>query len=143
MKKLLFLLPILLIFQNLHAQSIQGKWGINQLITDSETKEYRLFQTEADRFHYGNNIVFKEDGTFESYYTAPCGNDCFTNTSGTYKIINTTHLTLFLQTITKNGMCEGNSKPNKSLGVYSIHHMNGGIQLIKSSSLILNEEKEK
>lgn len=134
----------MLLFQNLNAQTIEGKWGINKLITEAETKEYNLFETEADRFHYGNNIVFKEDGTFESYYTAPCGNDCFTNTSGTYKIINATHLTLFLKKISKSGMCEGDAEPNKSLGVYSIHYDdNGTIRLVKSSSLILNKEEVK
>lgn len=143
MRNLIFIIPIVFLLHNLNAQTIEGRWGINKLITEEETEVYTLHGIESDRFHYGNNILFKDDGTFLSYYTAPCGNDCFTNTSGTFKMINSTHLTLFLKTVTKSGMCEGDSEPNKSLGVYSIHQMNGGIQLIKSSSLILNEEKEK
>lgn len=140
MKNVLILFALILFSFTTYTQPIEGKWKINTLITKAETKEYILHPINTTRWNYGNNLELKPDGTFESYYTAPCGNNCFTNTSGTYKIINATHLTLFLKKISKSGMCEGDSEPNKSMGVYSIHYEDGGIQLLKSTSLILNKE---
>ena len=140
MKKLLVPLALILFSFHLQAQSIIGEWGINSLILNPETKEYILSPTVPNRFQYGNNIKINADGTFLSYYTAPCGNDCFTTTTGKYKRINETHIQFFLEKITRHGDCSGDSEPNLNLGLYSIHFDKDKIRFIKTTGLILEEK---
>src|SRR5690606_9914188 len=66
--------------------------------------------------------------------------DCFTTTSGTYKMIDENHIRFFIKNISHSGECEGNSNPNKDIGLYYIHREENRIQLLKSDG---NIEKDK
>ncbi|MEI7510398.1 MAG: hypothetical protein WCJ62_13150 [Flavobacterium sp.] len=126
---------------NSKISAMQGKWRINHLITNSETKEYTLTPQSTDRFNnYGNNISFNSDQTFISAYSADCGNDCFTTTIGKYKIIDENYICFYLEKIQHQGNCKGNSEPNKDLGVYYFFKNNNGFTLIKRSG---NLERDK
>lgn len=61
---------------------------VNLFAHDSTTSAYTLtpVDTNGRFFDYGNHLVFQEDGKFFSYYTAPCGNDCFTSVNGSYTV---------------------------------------------------------
>jgi hypothetical protein len=73
-----------------------------------ERKTYNLSEIdkEKDRKHfvYGYFIQFN-DSTFQSYYRAPCGNDCFTNVQGKYHYLNDSTINVFVDTISKHGKC--------------------------------------
>lgn len=140
MKKALFLFIIFYSFSNIKAQTILGEWGMNSLILDAETKEYKIFPIDPEKYHYGNNIIIKPDGTFVSYYTAPCGNDCFTTTTGKYEIIDKTHIRFFLEKITQDGECNGATEPNLDLGVYTIHYGKNEIRFIKTIGLTIEKK---
>ena len=59
-----------LVTNNSKISALQGKWRINHLITNSETKEYTLTPQSFDKFHnYGNNISLNSDQTFISAYS--------------------------------------------------------------------------
>lgn len=102
MKKLVFILMLLLVV-SCHSQEtdnykgfnqekhnpeiteLQGSWGISFLITSVNIKENKLYPKRKDEPHYGNSISLNADQTFISSYSAPCGNDCFTTSTGKYK----------------------------------------------------------
>lgn len=112
---------------------LQGKWRINQLISNSETKEYILTSQSSDKFNnYGNNISVNTDQSFVSSYSAECGNDCFTITKGKYKIIDENYICFYLDEIIRSGECSGNSKPNKDLGLYYYYKTENGFRLLRS-----------
>ncbi len=131
MKNFFTLIVSLVLFQALQAQTIQGKWMISTLITGSGTEEY-ILSAASDKWNYGNTISINPDGTFVSAYSAFCGNDCFTTTTGKYELINGTHIRFFLEKISRHGECAGNSEPNKDLGLYYVHNEKGMVRLIKS-----------
>jgi|GEM_PF-735770 len=124
--------------------SLLGKWRINELISNPETKEFILKNQSPDRFeNYGNNVVFNTDQTFISSYSAECGNDCFTTTKGKYKIINENYICFYLEDIERNGDCSGNSKPNKDLGLYYYYKEENGFRLLKSEGSLEQDQKNK
>jgi hypothetical protein len=123
---------------------LQGLWGINELIVEESTKEYNLFPQISERLNYGNNIIFKADQTFVSSYSAPCGNDCFTTSTGKYKIIDDNYICFFLDEITRHGECSGVTKPNKDFGLYYFYKTENGLfNLIKSSGNVEQDKKNR
>lgn len=121
---------------------LQGKWRINELISNAETKEYILTPQSSDKFNnYGNNISLNTDQTFVSGYSAECGNDCFTTTKGKYKIIDENYICFYLDEILRSGECSGNSKPNKDLGLYYFYKTENGFRLLKSVGNLEQDKK--
>lgn len=111
-----------------------GTWRINNLVLNDETKEYILYPQNSDPYkNYGNNITLKPDGTFESAYSAECGNDCFTSTFGKYKMIDENYICFFLEKITHTGDCSGESEPKKDLGKYYFYSGVNQIVFLKST----------
>ena len=115
--------------------NLQGSWKINQLIVNDKIDEYILYPQNIDdnRFSYGNNISIKPDGTFRSAYSAPCGNDCFTSSTGQYKMIDKNYICFYLEQVTQSGDCSGNSTPNIDLGLYRIYQEENKIVLRRSN----------
>ena len=108
-----------------YAQDWVGTWKTNELITYKRVDEYVLTPanltadaTKIERF--GDFIEFKEDQTFSCYYTAPCGNDCFTSTAGVYKIVGANQIALTLHHLQQEGMCMQSREETVELGVYEI-----------------------
>lgn len=70
------------------AQDLIGtQWEINNILGDNVNKEdfYILTKPEDPKWSYGDHLQLSTDGNFKSWYSAPCGNDCFTTSYGTYK----------------------------------------------------------
>ena len=120
---------------------LNGTWEINPLIANKEVREYILSpQNPKDRFNYGNNISINPDGTLASAYSAPCGNDCFTSTSGKFKMIDEHYMCFFLEMVSHNGDCSGYSEPKEDLGVFRIYKEESKIKLIKSDGNPQNDK---
>ena len=132
-----------LISKNKHSKNskqevtLAGNWDINNLIELNDEWEYYLYK--GNNNSYGNNLTLKTDNTFVSAYSAWCGNDCFTKTSGKYKLKGKNHISFFLEKIEKSGECTGNSNPNQDKGLFFIYKDTTGIKLIKSDGKIKND----
>src|SRR5690554_7962755 len=66
---------------------------------------------------------------------------CFTTTLGIYKMIDENYIRFTIKSISKSGKCEGESKPNKNIGLYYIHREENIIRLLKSNGNI-EEDKQ-
>lgn len=64
---------------------------------------------ESDR--WGNFISFK-DNSFHTWYSAPCGVDCFTKIKGSLKWLNSTTMELTVSEITRSKLCQEESELN-------------------------------
>lgn len=119
-----------------YAQAWVGTWKTNELITYKTVEEYVLTPvnlasdaTKMERF--GNFIEFKEDLTFSCYYAAPCGNDCFTSTTGVYAIVGKNQMALTLNRLQQEGMCTQSREETVKLGVYDIIKEKDILRLVK------------
>lgn len=121
--------------------SLQGDWNIDQLIESDETKEYAIYPINPDGNNHGNHIAINADQTFECGYSAFCGNDCFTNTKGKYKIIDKNYICFYLEKITKSGDCSGDSEPNKDMGLYYYYKKDKAFYWLKSSGNLEQDKK--
>lgn len=78
------------------------------------------YELSSDNIGFGYFIEFKEDNTFNSYYHASCGNDCFTTTNGTY-IIKGDLVEIFVISAQQSGFCSNPiSFNNKKIGNFKI-----------------------
>ncbi|OYU78923.1 MAG: hypothetical protein CFE23_16405 [Flavobacterium sp. BFFFF1] len=104
-------------------------WKINQLVGPEGGDKFFLNQSQSI---WGNFIEFKSNGTFVSWYSADCGNDCFTTNLGKYQIINVHYIRLIITKSSQDGECEKFEKSfNRDLGLYQISNVAHGIDLIK------------
>lgn len=122
---------------------LQGSWKIDQLLVNDKVKEYVLYpqRPESNGYSYGNNISLNSNGTFVSGYSAPCGNDCFTTSTGQYKMLSEDYIAFYLDKVTRSGDCSGNSTPSLDLGVYRIYREANKILLRKSNGDPLQDQK--
>lgn len=78
------------------------------------------YELNSEYIGFGNFIEFKEDNTFNSYYHAFCGNDCFTTTNGTY-LLKDNMVEIFIISATQTGFCLNPiSFNNKKIGNFKI-----------------------
>ena len=126
---------------NASITDLQDNWNTNELILSAETKEYSLFSPDPDEYSYGNHITLNPDQTFKSFYTADCGNGCFTSSAGKYKIIDKNYICFYLETITKSGDCSGNFQPNRDLGLYYYYQKDKVFYLLKSKGSLEQDKK--
>jgi hypothetical protein len=95
-----------LIVFNSHSQSLQGEWKIDDLITYSIEQEYLLTPLDTgERYDYGNHIRLNDDNTFRTWYTAPCGMDCFTSSRGEYTMTDENHIQFRIDTVEYVRLC--------------------------------------
>jgi hypothetical protein len=142
------LLFIFIIVDCSFSQSIVREWKIDRLILNETQNEYKLTSVNENpegrfSYDYGNHLRFKEDGTFQSWYTAPCGNDCFTTSSGIYNWVDDTHIELTLDTITYSWFCSTKESQLDfpfRVGTFYIHSDSAGCRLIKSTSRMKDDE---
>ncbi len=131
--KNILLIILISIGTNAYSQKIVGtQWYINTVIghENDSAKLYSLTKVElTDDFPYawGTKVVFNADGTFNCTYSAPCGNDCFPGSAGTYKRIDNSRISLTVKRITQDGECKFiDKKVNKNLGTYRISKSGDG-----------------
>lgn len=140
MKYLLIILTTLF-STHLAAQNLLGQqWHINEVLGRDlqNLQEFTLNSIDTSKnehFVYGNTITFKDDFTFSSGYSAPCGNDCFPYTTGTFQIVDNTHIRIFLHRFYQSGDCENiDLTVDRDLGIYYISIINKqSLKLIKSN----------
>lgn len=126
------------------AQTIQGRWEIDKLILDASNQEFYLTPlSDEPTKKYGNRFDLKEDGSFQSRYTAWCGMDCFTSSFGSATFSDARHVQFRIDTIHYERHCDGHFKANKfpiDAGIYCIHKKNDQIRLIKSNGDLEQDE---
>jgi hypothetical protein len=117
---------------------LEGMWTIRPLITDTDNREYTLsghrnsIQQGFNRF-YGDNAIFKSDGTFENSHSEKCGNGSpFISAKGRYKIIDENYLCFSLQK---------SKTDDEDLGLFRIYREDNKIHLVKSDGNPENDKK--
>lgn len=120
-----------------YGQNLIGEWHSPEVLWKDAKEQYSLRKPSKERpMKYGTFIVFKENKTFESYYSAPCGNGCFPSSTGNYRLIGKNKVELIVNKIAKDGMCGETSQRTHfeekgiwKLGVYHILINSEGIEL--------------
>jgi hypothetical protein len=121
---------------------LHATWNTNELLLSDETKEYYLFPQNTDDYNFGNHLKLNPDQTFISFYTADCGNDCFTTSKGKYKIIDKNYICFYLEKITQSGDCSGNTQSDKDLGLYYYYKKDTIYGLLKSNGNLEQDKKK-
>ncbi|MEX1001050.1 MAG: hypothetical protein WDZ35_02960 [Crocinitomicaceae bacterium] len=109
-------------------------WKTNiSCFEDEEVVAYELSSypslTETRSWGYFINFT---DSTFETHYSAPCGNDCFTSVSGSYTYITGNKIEVYVASISRGGFCQKKSEyPKKKYGTYEITATSKGLRLKK------------
>ena len=135
-----FLITLLLCASSLHAQNpLKGEWITSSLLRDFK-EEYQnllvLTQREDERVGYATEFEKNDKNQYRSYYFAPCGNDCFSSITGTFKLIAPSYV---------RGDCKKkNEKLHNDTADYYIYIVsNKKIFLVKSTSKNEKEDQEK
>ena len=127
--------------QTTPTDSIRGLnklWSINQYVgyrllqagdSSDIPDKYILSQPDSTGYDWGDKILFNPDGTFQSYYTAPCGVDCFPSSFGRYVCIDSAHIQLYVDSISIHGMtCNAvDKRVNADLGVFDVVYSNDSL----------------
>lgn len=111
---------------NAYAQNLKSNpWHIDRVIGSdlSQTNEITLKKADTTEHYWmwGNTIQFLSDGSFKCKYSAKCGNDCFPSSNGSYRLIDPSHVEIFLKEYNQEGECEEIHKIiEKTIGTYAI-----------------------
>lgn len=127
MKKYLVILGLVFCancFADILPEGFSGHYMIDHVINETSVPVYHLRQAEEPKGEhiYGTQVIFDPDsGTFSSFYTAWCGNDCFPLSEGTYTMESEHRIRLHLTHISQDGGCENYEKDvQQDLGVFLI-----------------------
>ena len=114
-----------------------GMVSAQDLIGANVNKEdfYILTKPENPKWSYGDHLQLSTDGNFKSWYSAPCGNDCFTTFYGTYKKISEEYISFHIQKVEYWGYCgdQGEVKKNKTNTYYVYKKSESEIYLLKTT----------
>lgn len=119
---ILYSLFSLLLFKAKAQQLENSSWKIDKVIgnVNDTFDEYHLYKYDtSEQWQYENFIKFTESG-FTSYYSAPCGNDCFPSSSGNFKKISENQVELTILTFDQHGDCQNVSYKMKISTTYQI-----------------------
>lgn len=108
-------------------------WKVDAIpFENTERESYTLTETDEDLdWHWGNFIKFEEN-TFSSWYSAPCGNDCFTSVYGEYSFVDAHVIEIKVIKIERYGFCSEKSEEiNKNYGQYKLEKTELGWTLNK------------
>lgn len=147
MKKILFLF-LLISTSGFTQNNLNGLWKIDEIIGLYSTDEYNLSPAKEDEslqgWRYGNSVTFNPNGTFNSRYSAWCGNDCFPHSKGTFEKIDETHIRLKLDVLEITGDCPYSiDSTHHDLGIFLIKKTENGYRLIKSDFTTSDKQQEK
>lgn len=123
----------------LKAQDLQGEWKINTVLVDTLVQDYSLDTLSTAHFSYGNHLKLNLDGTFNSWYSAPCGNDCFTSSNGTYTQLDSNHYQFIIENVSYSGTCRNRTSPYTfplNLGSFIVVKKENTIHLVKDGGTI-------
>ena len=144
-----FLITLLLCAPSLHAQNpLKGEWITSSLLRDFKEGYQNLLvltQREGERVGYATEFKKNDKNQYISYYFAPCGNDCFSSITGTFKLIAPSYVRLNALTFEQTGDCKHkNEKLHNDTADYYIYKVsNKKIFLVKSDSRNEKEDQEK
>ena len=102
-------------------QELIGKvWNSNHIFgkNPKENNLYILTKPYNPEGDWGNHIELSPDGRFHSWYSAKCGNDCFTDSYSTYEKINAFYIRFHLSKITNS--CDVKTQRKKETSLYYI-----------------------
>ena len=144
-----FLITLLLCASSMYAQNpLKGKWITNSLLRDFKEGYQNLLvltQREDERVGYATEFEKNDKNQYRSYYFAPCGNDCFSSITGTFKLIAPSYVRLNALTFERTGDCKHKNETlhNDTADYYIYKVSNKKIFLVKSTSKNEKEDQEK
>ena len=144
-----FLITLLLCASSLHAQNpLKGEWITSSLLRDFKEGYQNLLvltQREDERVGYATEFEKNDKNQYRSYYFAPCGNDCFSSITGTFKLIAPSYVRLNALTFERTGDCKHKNETlhNDTADYYIYKVSNKKIFLVKSDSRNEKEDQEK
>lgn len=125
-------------------QELIGKvWNSNHIFGENpkENNLYILTKPYDPEGDWGNHIELSTDGRFHSWYSAKCGNDCFTDSYGTYEKVNVFYIRFHLSKITNS--CDVKTQKKKETSLYYIHKVSEReIYLIKSTGDLIKDQQK-
>lgn len=133
-KVIIIIIAILFSFSAIGQDLITGTtWKSSKPLFEN-IQSYYEFSPQKEKpditERWGYSVVFNEDNTFYTSYSAPCGNDCFSRVNGTYKIIHEHYLEVYVTSIKRNGFCsKKDEQPEKVIGTYLFQIKNGSLIL--------------
>ena len=143
------LITLLLCAPSVYAQNpLKGEWITNSLLGKFKEKDSNLFELTKDEDEIsGIATEFEKNdkNQYRSYYFAPCGNDCFSSITGTFKLIAPSYVRLNALKFEQRGFCEKKNKTlhNDTADYYIYKVSDKKIFLVKSTSRNEKEDQEK
>ena len=143
------LITLLLCASSMYAQNpLEGEWITSSLLGNLKAESQNLLVlTQRERESFGYATVFEKDdkNQYRSYYFAPCGYDCFSSITGTFKLIAPSYVRLNALTFEQTGDCKHkNEKLHNDTADYYIYKVSDKkIFLVKSTSRNEKEDQEK
>ena len=143
------LITLLLCAPSVYAQNLlKGEWITNSLLGKFKEKDSNLFELTKDEDEIsGIATEFEKNdkNQYRSYYFAPCGNDCFSSITGTFKLIAPSYVRLNALTFERTGDCKHKNETlhNDTADYYIYKVSNKKIFLVKSTSRNEKEDQEK
>lgn len=113
-----------------------GEWKINNLVIDTLFDNYELTPLNNEQYsNYGNHILIDTNGTFQCWYTAPCGNDCFVYSNGRFVVSeDSINIEFILDDVRYMKECSGRISPYNfplNLGSFAIKRENSNLYFDK------------
>ena len=110
-------------------------------IQSTKLVNFFLIATRTKFFFGVRSIKCEWFGRFHSWYSAKCGNDCFTDSYGTYEKINAFYIRFHLSKITNS--CDVKTQRKKETSLYYIHKVSEReIYLIKSTGDLIKDQQK-
>ena len=144
-----FLITLLLCAPSIYAQNpLKGEWITNSLLGKFKEEDSNLFELTKDEDEIsGIATEFEKNdkNQYRSYYFAPCGYDCFSSITGTFKLIAPSYVRLNALKFEQRGFCEKKNKTlhNDTADYYIYKVSDKKIFLVKSTSRNEKEDQEK
>lgn len=116
-----------------HIVLFYTEYKVSELFSNSYQSEVFFFEVRS--------IKCEWFGRFHSWYSAKCGNDCFTDSYGTYEKVNAFYIRFHLSKITNS--CDVKTQKKKETSLYYIHKVSERkIYLIKSTGDLIKDQQK-
>lgn len=118
-------------------EELSGEYLINAHLGDLQNERYAMERINPDGpFVYGIHLqIDSEMETYHSFYTAPCGVDCFRSTRGRYEVVDEQHIHVWRQEVAQTRFCPENfrTEMNEDLGIFRMESTDHGLMFIPVS----------
>ena len=112
---------------------------------EKDSNLFELTKDEDEISGIATEFEKNDKNQYRSYYFAPCGNDCFSSITGTFKLIAPSYVRLNALKFEQRGFCEKKNETlhNDTADYYIYKVSNKKIFLVKSTSRNEKEDQEK